>query len=150
VTTNKNNWAELLMGLGIVVVGAVMAWQATTIKVIPLYAKVGPAAFLWFAAGLLLLCGLIVAVRALRLPPVDGNEIAGPLVILAGLAASVLLMDRIGFIPTATMVFTLTAFGLGSRSLLRDAGIGLVLAALAFVVFGMGLGLRLPLGSLFS
>lgn len=150
MTSANRNVPEFLTGLGIICIGCVIGYEAATIKVGPLYAKVGPAAFLWFAAFLLALCGAIVAWRALRRPPDTGNELSGPLTILAGLAASVFLMEPLGFIPVATLIFLLTARGMGSRKLLRDAAVGLVLSVIAFVVFAWGLGLRLPLGSLFS
>lgn len=150
MTQASRNWPELLTGLGIMLVGLVIGYQASTVKVIPLYAKVGPAAFLWFAAALLLLCGAIVAYRAWNKPADSGNELRGPLLIMAGLVLSVVTLEPFGFIPTAAMIFTLTAMGMGSRKPLRDVAIGVVLSAVAFVVFGWGLGLRLPLGSLFT
>jgi putative tricarboxylic transport membrane protein len=150
VTSSQRNIPELLLGLGIMAVGVLLAVEAATIKVGPLYAKVGPGAFLWFSAALLLLCGAVVAFKATQNRPDSGNELRGPLIILAGLAASVFLLEPIGFIPTATLIFTATANGLGSHRILRDLAIGLVISIIAYVVFGLGLGLRLPLGNLFT
>lgn len=141
---------ELLTGLGIIGVGCIVGLEAATIKVGPLYAKIGPGAFLWFAAGLLVLCGGIVAYRSFGNPPDSGNELSGPGIILAGLAASVYLMEPLGFIPVATLIFVATAKGMGSSTWKRDLLTGLVLSTVAFVVFAWGLGLRLPLGELFS
>lgn len=146
----RRNLPELLTGLGIIVVGIIVAIEAATIKVGPLYAKVGPAAFLWFAAGLLAVCGGVVAYRSLNNPPDTGNELTGPAIILAGLAASTFLMEPVGFMPTATLIFVLTARGMGSTAWKRDMLIGIVLSAVAFVVFGWGLGLRLPAGAIFN
>lgn len=139
------------MGLGIVAVGLAIAWAAMSVKVIPLYARVGPAAFLWFAAALLVLCGGLVAWHSLK-PAMSEttSEIGGPLVILAGLLASPLLMVPLGFVPTATVIFTATAHGLGSRRTVRDTIIGIALSTIAFLVFSFGLNLKLPMGSLFS
>jgi putative tricarboxylic transport membrane protein len=139
------------MGLGIIGAGLVIGWAALSVKVIPLYARVGPAAFLWVAAGLLALCGGLVAWHSLKpVPSETTNEIGGPLVILAGLLASPLLMAPLGFIPTAAVIFTATAYGLGSRKTLRDAIIGIALSTIAFLIFSFGLNLNLPTGSLFS
>jgi hypothetical protein len=139
------------MGLGIIGAGLVIGWAALSVKVIPLYARVGPAAFLWVAAGLLALCGGLVAWHSLkRVPSETTNEIGGPLVILAGLLASPLLMAPLGFVPTATVIFTATAYGLGSRKTARDAVIGIALSIIAFLIFSFGLNLKLPTGSLFS
>ncbi|NMD08218.1 MAG: tripartite tricarboxylate transporter TctB family protein [Phyllobacteriaceae bacterium] len=146
----KRNIPELLTGLGIIAVAAVIALEAATIKVGPLYAKVGPSAFLWFSSGLLALCGAIVALKSLTNPPDSGNELVGPAVILTGLAASVFLIEPLGFIPVATLIFVLTARGMGSSAWKRDLLIGIALSCVAYVVFTWGLGLRLPIGELFS
>jgi putative tricarboxylic transport membrane protein len=149
VNATRGKWPELLTGLGIMIAGIVIGFEATQINVIPIYAKVGPSAFLWFAGGLLLLCGAIVAWRAAP-PPDQASELRGPLYILGGLIASAFLMEVLGFIPVAAIIFALTARGLGSASLLRDLVIGVAIAAVSYVVFDLGLDLRLPLGWLFT
>jgi putative tricarboxylic transport membrane protein len=146
----KRNWPELLAGLGIICVGLLIGYQATTLKVISVYANVGPAAFLWFAAALLLLCGAIVAFHAFHKPADKNNELQGPVIILAGLLLSVFTLEPFGFIPTATMIFAMTARGVGSRKLVRDVLIGVTVSTVAYVVFGWGLGLRLPIGNIFA
>ena len=148
----QRNWPELLLGLGIIAVGVVIAIEAATIRVGPLYAKVGPGAFLWLAAGLLILCGGIVANRSTKAAETNAvvTELRGPATILAGLAASVVLLEPLGFIPTATLIFATTANGLGSAKTVRDLLIGVIISAIAFAVFKWGLGLRLPVGFLFS
>jgi putative tricarboxylic transport membrane protein len=138
------------MGLGIILIGLTIGYEAGTIKVGPLYAKVGPAAFLWFASALLVACGAAVAYRSTTMPPDGARELRPPLTILAGLAASIFTMQPFGFIPTATLIFVVTANGLGSRKTLRDVIIGIILSCAAYIVFAKGLGLRLPLGNLFS
>ncbi len=138
------------MGLGIILIGLVIGYEAGTIKVGPLYAKVGPAAFLWFSSLLLVVCGAVVAYKSFSSPVDTTSELRPPLTILAGLAASVYTMEPLGFIPTATLIFVVTAKGLGSHKILRDIIIGVVLAIFAYVVFAKGLGLRLPMGSLFT
>jgi putative tricarboxylic transport membrane protein len=150
VNATARNWPELLLGLGIIVIGIVIGVEASGINVSPIYAKVGPAAFLWFATALLALCGSLVAWRGFAAPAASGNELYGPAVIMAGLAISVFAMEPLGFVPTAAIIFLLTARGLGSRSLWRDLVVGIALSALAYVLFSMGLGLRLPAGSLFT
>lgn len=151
MTTTKHHWPELLLGLGIMCVGLVLGYEAATIKVGPLYAKVGPSVFLWLVAGLLVVCGAIVTYRSRSLADATRtSELRGPIFIMAALGLSVILMDVAGFVPTAVMIFTLTAKGLGSNKWLRDLLIGLTLSGAAFAVFTMGLGLRLPVGVLFQ
>ena len=150
MTSSSRNWPELLLGLGIIALGLVIAREALGISVSPIYAKVGPAAFLWFAAGLLGLCGALVAWHGHASAPAVGHELYGPAVIMAGLLLSVFTLEPLGFIPAAAVLFLLTAHGLGSRSWLRDLLIGVALSAVAYVLFSKGLGLRLPAGALFT
>lgn len=148
--SSSRNWPELLLGLGIIALGLVIAWEAMGINVSPIYAKVGPAAFMWFAAGLLALCGGLVAWHGQASPPEKGHELYGPAVIMAGLALSIFTIEPLGFIAAAAVLFLLTAHGLGSRHWLRDVLTGVILSALAYLLFSRGLGLRLPAGTLFA
>lgn len=150
MTAQSRNWPELLLGLGIVLAGAIIGWQATSVKVAPIYAKVGPAAFLWFAAALLIGCGLIVAWRAAARPAGQGFELRGPMEILLALGLAAGLINLIGFIPVAILVFVLTSHALGSTQIVRDIVAGVILSIVAYLVFAMGLGLRLPLGEVFA
>jgi putative tricarboxylic transport membrane protein len=67
---------------------------------------------------------------------------------LAGILAEALLLERIGFVLAAGLLFALTARGFGSTAPLRDAAIGLALALIAHLGFTYGLGLTLPAGPL--
>ncbi len=147
--TLAGKWPELLTGLGIVGAGLIIGWEAATLRVGPLYAKVGPAAFMWLSSGLLVACGSVVAWRATGSTGEKADAL-GPAAIMAGLVFSTLLIEWLGFVPTCTVLFVLTGFGLGSRKLLRDAVIGLVLSGIAFLVFRYLLDLRLPAGALFQ
>jgi putative tricarboxylic transport membrane protein len=152
VTLDKHSLPEFLLGLGLIAIAAVIGIEANSIRVAPIYAKVGPAAFLWLAAIILALCGIVLARKALKahrqeVPEIDNR---GMLAIVTGLVLQVLLFERIGFIPTATLLFVLTAYGLGSRRLVRDIIIAVIIAVAAFLVFNSGLGLRLPTGTFFS
>ena len=138
------------MGLGIVAVGIGIGVEAALIKVAPIYAKVGPAAFLWLAAALLAVCGATVAWFSSSTVDEEKSELSGPFTILAGLAAAIFLFEPLGFIPAATLLFILTARGLGSRRIVRDIMIGLAVCVAAYLVFAKGLGLRLPMGALFT
>lgn len=152
MTLDKHSLPEFLLGLGLIAIAAVIGIEANSIRVAPIYAKVGPAAFLWLSAIILALCGVVVARKALKahrqeVPEIDNR---GMLAIVAGLVLQVLLLERVGFIPTAALLFVLTAYGLGSRRLVRDIIIAVIIAVTAFLVFNSGLGLRLPTGTFFS
>jgi putative tricarboxylic transport membrane protein len=146
VTGQNRNWPELLLGVGIIFAGGIIGWQAAIMKIAPIHLKSGPVAFLWIAAALLCACGLVVAWRAFSRPSDQGFELRGPLEILAALALSAALINRMGFIPVAILVFALTSHALGSERFMRDIVVGAVLSVFTYLIFAMGLGLRLPLG----
>ena len=52
-----------------------------------------------------------------------------------------LLLESLGWIVAATLLFVAATPAFGSRRLLLDAAIGVVLTGLAFVMFNYGLGL---------
>jgi putative tricarboxylic transport membrane protein len=65
----------------------------------------------------------------------------------AGLVAQLLLLETVGWVLATTLLFVAVARAFGSRRLPLDAGIGVVLASLAFAIFNYGLGLSLPIGT---
>lgn len=150
----------LALAAGVIGLGLFLLVGAYGIAGETAYAGVGPRAFpILIGTGLVLLgVGLAAALLGGRMElhaeageDVDATRQADlrPVAwIVAGLAAAVLLVERAGFPLTATLVFTLTARAFGSRRLVRDGAIGLVLAALTWLVFARGLGVTLPGGPL--
>ena len=110
----------------------------------------GPSAFPLTLAVLMTLCALILLMR-----PADASvtaslqlaaKIGGVLSCLVGFA---LLVDWLGFLITTTL--TMIALGLlfnGPRW--RIVAGAIAFALLGYALFVAGLGLRLPVGSLFS
>jgi putative tricarboxylic transport membrane protein len=68
--------------------------------------------------------------------------------LMLALVAYLLLIERAGFVIASAVLFVGATFAMGSRRLVRDAAIGLVMAAVLYVGFTRGLGLRLPAGLL--
>ena len=64
------------------------------------------------------------------------------------LLAYLFLIEPVGFIIASTALFVGAAFAMGSRRLARDIVIGIVMATILYVVFNRGLGLSLPAGIL--
>ncbi|MEE2046829.1 tripartite tricarboxylate transporter TctB family protein, partial [Nocardiopsis tropica] len=58
------------------------------------------------------------------------------------------LIDIVGWLLMATLMFTAVATGLGNRNLLRSLTVGFVMAATVQIVFSGMLGLNLPSGVL--
>jgi putative tricarboxylic transport membrane protein len=147
---------ETVLGLGVVVAALFAFWQTSIIPVSPLYSKVGPTIFPYIASTLLLVLGGLLTLQGLRggWQPDDEKEI--PLdwkamaFVGAGLLANVVLIGPVGFTVASTLMFTLIAWGFGSRTPLRDAAIGFVLALAAYFGFATGLGVNIGRGPLES
>jgi putative tricarboxylic transport membrane protein len=137
-----------------VAVALVALWQSSIIPVSPLYSKVGPTIFPYLASSLLLVLGLLLTVQGVRggWQPEDEKEVPldwkAMLIVGAGLIANVLLIGPLGFTVASTVMFTLIAWGFGSRTPWRDAPIGFVLALAAYFGFASGLGVNIGMGPL--
>jgi putative tricarboxylic transport membrane protein len=149
----------LAVAAGVVGLGLVLLVGAFRISGEAAYAGVGPRAFPLVIGGALTLLGLVLAValfRGLVIAPESGEDVDASLEadlrpigwIVAGLALAVFLLERAGFPITAALLFTVTARAFGSRRLLRDAVLGLVVATATYLVFARGLGVSLPGGPL--
>ena len=162
--------AEIILGLGIAALGAFILYESQAIRVIPIYAKVGPRDIPMMVGAILALLGLALAwqgwrTRSAAQPPTAGIDAPGsmldtsgagggaidwlPLAAIAiGLVQQILLFEFLGFVPTAAILFFCVAFGFGSRRHLRDIIIAVALAVVAYVGFVHALGLNLPAGIL--
>jgi putative tricarboxylic transport membrane protein len=126
--------------------------ETALLKVAPTQAAIGPRLFPFLVATGLIVVGALVLREALfghiaheqRGIELDWLAVA---FVSAGLVAQMLLLEWIGWIPATTLLFVAAARAFGSRRLLIDAVIGVVLTSLAFVIFNYGLGLSLPIGT---
>lgn len=150
---------DALLALALIGYGVYLGVGAGAIRVLPVYSRIGPRFFPYLVAGATLLCGallLIEALRGRRAPPEAGEDVdplardnlRPVLVMVVGLALGATLMKVAGFVLASTVIFTSVALAFGSRSLLRDVGIGLALSLLAYLSFTRLLGLTLPAGVL--
>ena len=159
---NASNFTErmavLAVAVGVVVLGGLVLWQASGIRVTPAYAKVGPRVIPYLVGAGLVLSGLWLGVQTLTgraAGPSAESEDADPTlptdwrtvgIIAAALVVYLVLIERAGFVIASALLFFGAAFGMGSRRLVRDAAIGVTLAVVVFLVFTRGLNLRLPAG----
>ena len=143
---------EAILGVAIVALGLFFAIQTWLLPDSPAAAMVGPKLFpAIVAAGLLVIGGFVLREAfSGHIAHESGLELDWPAVALVagGLLAQLILLNSIGWIPATTVVFAATARAFGSRRLLIDILIGAALAGLTFVVFGYGLDLSLPSGTL--
>ena len=154
------NVGETLLALGAVVFGVLIIWQTTLIRLTPAYSKVGPRVIPYIVGAGLVIVGAWLAYEALTGRAATGStdsEDADPtlptdwrcIALLAlALLAYLLLIEPAGFIIASATLFVMAAFAMGSRRLARDIAIGIVMAAVLYVVFNRGLGLSLPAGIL--
>lgn len=144
-------WDDVAVGLGVCALAIIVAWQTMLIPDNAIYAKVGPKVVPWLATGLLGVLGVALAVQGWRggwQHDEAGEAIHYPALgmLLLGLVLNVALIDAAGFIIASTVLFALTARAFGSKRIARDAGIGLALAAVAYVGFDRVLGYRIGSG----
>lgn len=143
---------EMAIGAGVIVIALIAGWQASEIRVSPLYAKVGPTIFPYIGASLLGLLGCLLVWQGFKGGWQPEDEKAVPAdwrslgITFAGMVANVVLIGPLGFTIASTVMFTLIAWGFGSRKPWRDAPIGLVLAILAYFGFAGLLGVNIGMG----
>jgi putative tricarboxylic transport membrane protein len=107
----------MLIGAGLAVAGAIMAWTSRRGH------GAGGAA------------------------PVHGQtDWRAVVFVCAGLLLHMTLLRPLGFVPAAAILFMSVALAFGSRRVVRDAITALVLALVAYGGFVYGLGLQLPAG----
>ena len=141
------------IGVVVIAIGAFWTYGAMQLPQTATYARIGPGMFVT-AAGLgLIFFGLLLLIqiaRGERFEAQDAEDIASgqaadwAALAMAVAAASVPLytMERFGFVVTAALMFVLTTRAFGSRRILVDCAIGMIIAAVAWYGFNL-LGVNL-------
>ena len=141
---------EALLGGGLFALGALIAVE-TMLTPSAGRGVVGPALFPYLiSAGLMLVAlSLLREAFAGHIAHDGGLELDLRAVILvaSGLAAQFLLIEYLGWIPAAALLFVAVARAFGNRRYPVNALFGLVLAGATFAVFNYGLDLNLPIGT---
>lgn len=150
--------AELLISLGVLLLGGFATYVAYQLPEGGGYARVGPNVIPKVVAGSLVLLGIWLLAEYFsggwRSPvpedPAERGEHAFErrafVWVSAGLVAQMLLIQHAGFVIAGTALFVLVARGFGSTRPLRDAAIGLALTLLVFLFFVKFLNVGLPPG----
>jgi putative tricarboxylic transport membrane protein len=151
---------QLLVSLGVFAIAGVVAAGATQIPGVTGYTGVGANFLPWLVALALALCGaglMREAISRRPAPSSSGDDERPdwlPVVwVSAGLLLNAALITKIGFVLSCALLFVLAARGfrlsMGQRSAsahdwVRDALIGVALAAPTYWMFTKLLGLTLP------
>jgi len=152
---------QTLIGAGALLIGAAMAWGASAIPSQAGYAGVGPNFLPWVVAVALIVCGgwLVYEARSGGWRSMDAPSGAARgdwtslAWVVAAIAANALLITTIGFILACTLCFMLAVRGLraaegkphgGVKGLVLDFATGFLVAAPAFWLFTLVLGINLP------
>ena len=141
---------EAVLAAFILLLGVFVAVETAMLRTAPGYAAIGPKLFPWLVAAGLLLVGvaLLHEARAGAVAQPAGFELDLPpaLIVTAGLVLQMVLMRPAGFVIATAVVFVAVAYALGSRRVVLNAAVGLVLCAVTYLAFTRGLGLVLPAG----
>jgi len=152
---------QALVGGGVLLLGAGMAFGALSIPSAAGYAGAGPNFLPWVVALALVVCGGFLVWEALSggframAPPSDVAPAywAGFAWVSAGLLANAALITTIGFILSCTLCFVLAVQGLRGaegrtalepRVWLKNAVIGLLISAPVYWTFTKFLAINLP------
>ena len=148
-------WPDVLVGIFVLLLGALALWQAMIIPMTPLYGQVGPKAVPYVVASGLIVLGGCLLYAALRggwswaLEDADAPVNLRALALLgAGLLANLALISFLGFSLAATAQFVLVAAAFGSRRPLRDLVLALVLTLAVWFLFVEALGVNIGAGLL--
>ena len=147
-----------LCGAGLVVAGwgAFALWKAFEIEQPTAYRPMGPRVFPVIISNGLIVCGLALVVQVLRgadryltnhveeeLRSSDPALVALVIGLLIAYAAA---FERVGYVVSTSLFLPAVSRVLGSRKLLRDVVVAVLLAVVAFTVFTRLLNIDLPAG----
>ena len=157
-TAPDRDLPQLGLAALLVVVGAYTVYDASTLRV-GFGDPVGPRLFPYVIGTVTVLLGLLLVAATLRgsVPEAEGGEdvdLRHPadwttVLKLAGvLLFTVLTISFLWWAISGALLFVGCAWSLGSRTLVRDAIVGVVMAVASWYFFHEGLGVILPAGIL--
>ncbi|MHC8319919.1 tripartite tricarboxylate transporter TctB family protein [Pseudomonas sp. GB2N2] len=147
---------QLTIGLGVITISAVLAYGAFLFPEEMGFVILGADVYPYAVAAFLASVGLVLSYQALTggfreladhedesAKVLPGGK-AGVAWVTAGLVGVAGLINLIGFVLAAALLFACSARGFGSRRPLRDLAIGIALTLPIYWLFNAGLGVSLP------
>ena len=145
---------EAILGGVVLGLGLFIAIETSRLEVAPTHAAIGPTLFPFLIATGLLIVGALVLYQAFfgHIAHERGFELDWRAVafVSVGLIAQMFLLESLGWIIATTLLFVAATLAFRERRILISIAIGIVLTGLAFWVFNYGLGLTLPVGTVFE
>jgi len=140
--------AALIIAAVLLVLGIIVAWDASRLGGAAQYARIGPQTVPYAIAICLAGLALWTTLEAFRgdFPERDRQDALPVLWIVAGLLLQLLTIRFIGFSVATGLLFALVARGFGERRFWISIPMGIVLSLLVWVIFARGLSLTLPHG----
>lgn len=150
---STTDWSRRVVAVGFLAAAVIVLVSAFRIPEGGGYQAVGPRAFPLLVGGGLGLVAVIGVVQAWRTgqtleadagsEPIHWRPVLILVAVLAGYAA---LLVPVGYWQATTVFFVVCARVLGSRRLVRDALIAVIIALATYVLFDRVLGITLPPG----
>lgn len=153
-----DRWSELAVAIGVIAVAIIILWLAQDFRV-PRSVRISPKVFPQLVGTGMLLIGVWYVIDIIRTPNrLSAGEDSEDVDITAeadwvtlifvglGLTAFALLVEPAGFAIAAAAMFAICSTAMGSKNLVMNVVIGLILGLAVFVVFDSWLGVRLPDG----
>lgn len=136
------------MGLILMGLAALVAYDASHIGGAAGYARIGAATFPYVISAFLAVLGVATVVAAFRgtFPVWDVPELSPVVWIVGGLALQMLLLKAAGFSIATGLLFAMAARGFGRKPFWLCLAVGLPLAFVIYLVFARLLLLSLPAG----
>ncbi|MGO4197244.1 tripartite tricarboxylate transporter TctB family protein [Rhizobium sp. YAF28] len=149
-TKRRPDWAALVIAVFLIAVAVVVFWDASHLKTIAQYDRIGPSTVPKVVALGLFCLGIWTAIEAWRgdFPEREHQEVAPVIWIVAGLAGQMLLLRIAGFSIATGVLFALTARGFGKRQIWFSLPIGIIMSFIVWAIFSQLLQLTLPAGPL--
>ncbi|MHC8327256.1 tripartite tricarboxylate transporter TctB family protein [Pseudomonas sp. LB1P83] len=147
---------QLAIGVGLVAISAVLALGAYRFPAEMGFVILGAHVYPYALAAFLGVVGLLLCYQAVtggfreladhedESAKVLPGGMFGAAWVTAGLVAVAVLINLIGFVLAAGLLFACSARGFGSRRPVRDLAIGIALTLPIYWLFNAGLGVSLP------
>ncbi|QZP31952.1 tripartite tricarboxylate transporter TctB family protein [Pseudomonas sp. DR48] len=147
---------QLAIGLGVIAISAVLALGAYQFPAEMGFVILGAHVYPYALAVFLGVVGLVLSYQAVSggfreladhddesAKALPGGKL-GAAWVTAGLVSVAVLINLIGFVLAAGLLFACSARGFGSRRPARDLAIGIALTLPIYWLFNAGLGVSLP------